>query len=117
MIEVKRGQVVDASEAKFGEGKNGAYLMVPVKASKGKDKITLWATNPNDIHMPQRELKVSEIETVRKSARQYQDKWFDNYDANCKFEMVSPADTKDGSESDAPFTDCSPTNDDKDLPF
>ena len=111
MVELKKGQIVTLEKARSGEGKNGTYLMVPVSSEKGFDKITVWAANAADLNIDGvNELRVAEIVSVKRSKRQYNEKWYENVDANCVLEVVKTA--VFGDESSGQIA-----SDDDDLPF
>ena len=111
MIEIKKGQIITVSEkARSGEGQNGKYIMIPVEAEKGYDKITVWAANASDFDISGKgSVRVREILSVKKSKRKYQEKFYDNYDCNCTLEAVEDVAFGDDRES--------VISDDEDLPF
>lgn len=88
MVKVKMGDVLPANEMKSGTGQRGAWAMIPVKAEKGYDKITIWATNPDDIKGA-KAVKVLSIEEAslsksKKVGADGTEKWYDNCNLQCK---------------------------------
>lgn len=95
MVEVEAGKVYNTTEKKCGMGKNGEYMMFIVKAEKGYDKITVWAaegTITKDLKSADA-AKVKTIRKVRKSARQFNGKWMENYDVIADLEPVTVKNT------------------------
>lgn len=112
MIEIKKGDVISTTEGKSGEGKNGKYAMIPVKAEKGYDKITVWCANADNFDISDKpSVRVADIISVKRSKRQYNDKWYENVDVNCVLEAVE--EVSFGNED----TKGTVMNDDEDLPF
>lgn len=91
MVEVEVGKIYNTTEKKCGSGKGGEYMVFSVKAEKGYDKISVWAaegTVTKDLKSADA-AKVKKICKVKKTARQLNGKWYDNYDIVCEMEPVS----------------------------
>lgn len=110
MVEVREGMMIPLTDAKSGTGAKGDWFLVPLKAEKGSDRITVWALNPQKAKTLVKCAKVARIGSVKLSARQYQDKWYPEYSVNAVLEQGEV------SEQEAFEAIMREVNDD-DLPF
>ena len=105
MIEIKTGAVLKAEGVRTGSGAKGEYFLCKVKAEKGKDTISVWnndgfSCNEGDT------IRVDEILSVKKSARKWQEKWFDTFDVVARLSYVGegkPGYTVVEQDNDLPF--------------
>lgn len=91
MVEVEKDKVYNTADKRCGVGKGGEYFVFPVKAQKGYDKISVWAaegTITKELKSADA-AKVKEIVKTKKSGRNLDGKWYDNYDVVCVLEPVS----------------------------
>lgn len=109
MIEIKVGQQLPLKDAKSGSSGRGAYLLIPVKDEKGYSRITVWADNPEQVKNMSGTAVVEKITKVTLGRRQYQDKWYDDY--NCRAVL------KQGTAEPVMFEQVGLSVDDDDLPF
>ena len=84
MIQVKVGQMLDCTNARFGMRQDGKpWGLTEVKAEKGYDKLTVWFTNP-DVAKGRTQVEVIAISSAKMSNRRYtakdgQEKWVTDY--------------------------------------
>lgn len=85
-IEVKAGDVVNFAEAKSGASGRGPWFMVPIFDEKHKERIQLWANDNNALDCQRWKTgKIKEIRNVKKSARQFQNRWYPTVDVAVTF--------------------------------
>lgn len=105
MVEIKQGMTLTADGVKSGSSAKGNYFLCKVKAEKGKDSITLW--NNDGFSCPNgATIRVDEILSVKKSARKWQEKWFDTFDVVARLSYVGegkPGYTVVEHDNDLPF--------------
>ena len=92
MVELKKNDIVLLTNAKKGESPQGKWMLIPVKAKKGYDQLTLVVENIDEAYAFTGKAKVKEIISIKKSAKKYNDKWYDTYQATCILERLSEAD-------------------------
>ena len=101
MVQIKRGDTFTATGVRTGDGKNGQWWMCKINAEKGSDSITLWCpgctANEGDT------VTVANILSVKKSARKYQEKWYDTYEAEVEFAAADFAELEDEDGDTLPF--------------
>ena len=97
MVKVEIGTVVPKATIKSGSGDKGRWLFGKIKAEKGYDEITVWATNPDDLN-PTCDQTVVSIESVSKTNKKSttDGKWYNYYNVNA---MLSSA-VKAGSSTE-----------------
>lgn len=104
MVKLEIGKEYSISEAKKGESAKGPYFMFNVKAEKGYDKITVWASNPSEASGFSGSAKVVKIEDVSITATKKQspqgEKWFTNYNVTAK---LAQGEAKNEIVQDDPF--------------
>ena len=79
MVEVKKGQLIDVGHARTGTSQRGPWFKLEVKADRGYDRINVWATNFDEANAIRNTAVVAEIESARITAKQYQGKWYTEY--------------------------------------
>ena len=109
MVEVKVGGEIPVTVAVTGKSGKGPYWKVNVCAEKGYDKISVWATNPEEAGKIVGMAKVVGIQSVKLSAHQYQNKWYTDYTVNAKLAQGS-------TEAPDPFVDVA-MSEQEELPF
>jgi hypothetical protein len=108
MIELVTGQEIPVGDALKGNSNRGPYFKTSVRPEKGKDRIDIWATNPEEAINFTGMAKVVEIQKVKKSAHQYNGRWYDDYTVEAKLAQGNPEEVM--------FTPLDADKDD-DLPF
>lgn len=88
-IELKVGQEIPVDGALKGHSSRGPYFKATIKPEKGKDRIDLWATNPAEAINFAGMAKIVEITGVKKSAHQYNGKWYDDFSVDAKLAQGS----------------------------
>lgn len=115
MIELKVGSNIPVAESRRGSSSHGDWFLVPVKAEKGYDRITVWATNPKDAANIDTAAEIESIKSVKLTARQGKDgKWYPEYSIDAKLKQAGQG-AVNAAEQMA-FGDLDAVNDD-DLPF
>ena len=115
MIEIKVGGNIPLNESRSGSSGKGDWFLVPVKAEKGYDRVTVWATNPKEAAGINMVAEVESIKSVKLTARQGKDgKWYPEYSVNAKLKQAGQG-AVNAAEQMA-FADLDAVNDD-DLPF
>ena len=95
MISVKVGEVYECTNKRCGVASRGDYMLFEVKAEKGSDRITIFANNPRDKGMKEcSRVKVLNITEVTQTKRQYNDKWYPNYNVYAELEPIMAAEKK-----------------------
>ena len=90
MVEIKKGDVIAAENVRIGESSKGKYFMCKVSATKGKGFITVW--NNDGFECADGDtIRIADIISVKRSNRQYQDKWYDETSITATLEFVSEA--------------------------
>ena len=107
-IELKVGQEIPVDTAIKGHSSRGPYFKATIKPEKGKDRIDLWATNPGEAINFSGMAKIVEITGVKKSAHQYNGKWYDDFSVDAKLaqgnaEAVIFEQVELGNDDDLPF--------------
>jgi len=88
MVEVKVGQELDFSTKKCGQGQRGAWCLFNIKADKGSNRITIWATNAEDASNFTSG-RVKSVDSIRYGAKKGTDgTWYPDVSANCTIEGV-----------------------------
>lgn len=77
-VKIEKGAEIPVAGASKGNGSRGPYFKVIVKAEKGYDKIQVWAANPSEAINITGMARVAEIKSARKSAHEYNGKWYDD---------------------------------------
>jgi hypothetical protein len=88
MITIKQGDTIRISDSKSGDSAKGPYFTFKVKAERGNDSIALWS-NDGEKFRDGDDVEIVEICEVRKSKRQYKEKWYDNFDVTAKLKVKS----------------------------
>lgn len=115
MIEVKVGGTIPLNESRSGSSGKGDWYLVPVKAEKGYDRVTVWATNPKEAATFRTVAVIDSIKSVKLTARQGKDgKWYPEYSIDAKLKQAGQG-AVNAAEQLA-FCDLDAVNDD-DLPF
>ena len=84
MIQVKVGQTIDCTNARFGMRQDGKpWGLAEVKADKGYDKLTVWFNNP-DVAKGRSQVEIIAISSAKMSNRRYTgkdgvEKWVTDY--------------------------------------
>ena len=101
MVQIKRGDTFTATGVRTGDGKNGQWWMCKINAEKGSDSITLWCpgctANEGDA------VTVTDILQVKKSARQFKEKWYDTFDVTVALEATAQFAELPDDDSDLPY--------------
>jgi len=85
------GDVISCSSAKSGSSQNGkAWMLIPVKAEEGYNKLALWVRNPEDC-VNARYVKIKKIESVSVTSRKSQDgsKYYTDMSVSARVEPLS----------------------------
>lgn len=109
MVEVKEGMTIPIADVKAGESSHGPYWMIPVRAEKGYDKITLWAMNPTEAQHMIGSVKVKSIKAAKISGRKVNDKWYTDYELRAVLEQGEDRDQIEYKQAEISLDD--------DLPF
>lgn len=88
-VMVKIGEVYDTAAKKCGIGKQGDYLLFPVKAAKGYDTVTVWANKVTNELKIADHAKVAAITSVSLSSKEWNGKWIKNFDVHADLEPVT----------------------------
>lgn len=101
MVEIKSGDTITAESVHRGTGGKGPYCMLVVKAEKGRDKITVWARDGEMELSDGDSVKINSIVSVKKSARKYQEKWYDTFDIVANLQVMEKGHASAYEESDS----------------
>ena len=88
-INIKPNTIYDCPDLKEGESGKGKWAFFHVKAKKGYDAVTVWASNPIDIHAATA-VKVLSIDNVELKSRldERSQKWFKDYNVTARLERA-----------------------------
>lgn len=103
MINIKVGDVIPVNEAKSGEGKYGTWYLVRVKAEKGYNAISVWASNAAEAKDIKGAARIAEIQSVRLSGKSLDGKWFPDYSIRARLEQADDIVSDDDDDDDMPF--------------
>ena len=80
-VKLTKGMEVSLAEAKSGEGQKGIWMMIPIKAEKGFDRINCWVANAEEARYYTGTAKIKEILDVSITNTQSKDKtkWYQQY--------------------------------------
>ena len=101
MVQIKRGDTFTATGVRTGDGQDGAWWFCNIKADKGYDTITLRCNSCTAKDGDT--LTIANILSVKKSARKYQEKWYDTYEAEVEFAAADFAELEDEDGDTLPF--------------
>jgi len=83
------GDVISCSGAKSGTSQNGkAWMLIPVKAEEGFNKLTLWVKNPEDARNA-RYVKIKSIDNASVTSRKTNDKYYTDMSVTARVEALS----------------------------
>ena len=116
MIELKVGSNIPLTgNTKTGASAHGDWFLVNVKAEKGFDRMTVWATNPKEAAAIDTVAEIESIRSVKLTARQGRDgKWYPEYSIDAKLKQAGQGAVNAAQQT--AFGDIDAVNDD-DLPF
>lgn len=88
-VVIKAGEIYPAKEWRSGQGSKGPWGFFRVKATKGYDKITVWASNPDQIVNPA-SIKIVEIKAVELKGRKDENtgRWYSDYSVTAVLEKT-----------------------------
>lgn len=89
-VEIKVGTEIPVDTALKGNSSRGPYFKATIKPEKGRDRIDIWATNPGEAINFAGMAKIVEITGVKKSAHQYNGKWYDDFSVDAKLAQGNP---------------------------
>lgn len=86
MVQIKAGTIVPRETLKSGEKDGRKWLVGRVDATKGYDKISVWADNAAEL-TTNGDLQVVSISSVTKknekwTTKEGEEKWIDKYEVN-----------------------------------
>lgn len=115
MITVRAGEQYKTNHKKHGATDKGEYFLFGVNGEKGSDRITVFAANPSEPGLDESDwVRIKSIQGVSITSRNYQGKWFSNYNVTAvlepqkknsdeHFKEYEPAPVPDNKEIDALF--------------
>ena len=111
-VKVKVGNIYPTLNKRTGVGQQGKpYLLFQVKAEKGTNRITVFATNPDNAAVQNAEtVRIKAISDCVLNARQYNNQWYQEYSVNAELEAVNAS--KKEAEDFAGEKFVEPTEDD-----
>lgn len=98
MVELKIGDVISVAEAKKGTSDHGPWMLVPVKAERGFDKVTVWAANAKDAQEIVGYAKVLTMDDAKISGRKVGDKWYSDFSVRCTLAQADSTGNTDGKD-------------------
>lgn len=89
MVEIKVGNTYECPDLRSGQGGKGEWAFFRLKAKKGYDQITVWASNAGSI-AGATAVKVLSIDNVKMSAKlnEKTNQWYKNFDVTAKLERA-----------------------------
>ena len=112
MVEIKKGETYTASMTRKGNGSNGAWELLKVKNKR--DTLNVWTVGGNSGVEEGDTFRVTEIETVKLSKKEYKGEWSPEVNINAKVEKVVSFSEVELDASEDPFN---MSGGDGDLPF
>ena len=102
MIQIKVDAPLRADTVKRGEGAKGEWELIKVNDEHSRKSVTIWNTNPPSEIVEGGTFKVTAIEGITYKSRQYNGKWFDEFNITALVQEISrhwiPAETPNFAE-------------------
>lgn len=98
-VTIKPGDIIKAEGVHSGEGEKGPWFLCKLKAEKGRGSITIF--NHDGFECADGDMiRITEIQSVSHNNRKWQDKWYEETNADCGLELAEDAVPDIGGEFD-----------------